>query len=54
MENKNLEDKKTKVINFRLSKTKKDQLDEAKNKLDLSQSEILRLAVDNIIKEALK
>ena len=54
MDNKNLEDKKTKVLNFRISKSKKEELDMARERLDLTQAEILRLAVDNVIKESLK
>ena len=42
-------DKKSKVINVRISEKQKNQITDVRNKLNLTQSELLRLAVENII-----
>lgn len=51
--NKN-ENKKTEVVNIRISKKQKKQINDIGDKLKLNQSELLRLAIDKIINENCK
>lgn len=43
--------KKTEVVNIRISKNQKQQINDIGEKLKLNQSEVLRLAIEKIIKE---
>ena len=43
--------KKTEVVNIRISKQQKKQLNAIGEKLKLKQSSVLRLAIENIINE---
>lgn len=51
--NKN-DNKKTEVVNIRISKKQKKELSDVGSKLNLNQSEVLRLAIENIINENCK
>lgn len=48
--NKN-DNKKTEVVNIRISKKQKKQINDIRAKLGLNQSEILRLAIENIVSQ---
>lgn len=43
--------KKTEVVNIRISKNQKKQINDIGEKLKLNQSEVLRLAIEKIITE---
>lgn len=43
--------KKTEVVNIRISKKQKKQINDISEKLKLNQSEVLRLAIEKIINE---
>ena len=43
--------KKTEVVNIRISKNQKKQINDIGKKLKLNQSEVLRLAIEKIITE---
>lgn len=43
--------KKTEVVNIRISKNQKKQINDIGEKLKLNQSEVLRLAIEKIIME---
>ena len=45
--------KKTEVVNIRISKNQKKQITDIAEKLKLNQSEVLRLAIEKIINEHL-
>ena len=45
--------KKTEVVNIRISKNQKKQINDIAEKLKLNQSEVLRLAIEKIINEHL-
>lgn len=48
--NKN-DNKKTEVVNIRISKKQKKQIHDVGIKLNLTQSELLRLAIENMINQ---
>lgn len=43
--------KKTEVVNIRISRTQKNQINDISEKLNLNQSEVIRLAIENAISE---
>lgn len=43
--------KKTEVVNIRISRTQKNQINDISEKLNLNQSEVIRLAIENAINE---
>lgn len=47
----NKNNKKTEVVNIRISKQQKKQIGEIGEKLKLNQSAVLRLAIENMIDE---
>lgn len=47
----NKNNKKTEVVNIRISKQQKEQIGDIGEKLKLNQSEVLRQAIENMIDE---
>ena len=43
--------KKTEVVNIRISRTQKNQINDISEKLNMNQSEVIRLAIESAINE---